>query len=101
MSDEENEDYRGEVLKFFGILILVTRFEFGKKRDLWKKRSQNPYIPAPNFGDKTSMSRDRFFALLSNIKFSKQPLEQGDMRSTHFRGALVQDFVHTFNKYRL
>ena len=87
----------GEILKFLGILILVTRFESGKKRDLWNKRSRNPYIPAPNFGDKTGMSRDRIFALLSNIKFRKQPQERGDMRSTHFRWALVQDFVDAFN----
>ena len=91
----------GEILKFFGILILVTRFEFGKKRDLWKKRSRNPYIPAPNFGEKTGVSLDRFFTLLSNIKFSKQPQEQGNMRSMHFRWALVQDFVDAFNKHRL
>jgi Transposase IS4 len=26
---------KGELLKWFGILLLVTRFEFGERKELW------------------------------------------------------------------
>jgi Transposase IS4 len=37
----------GELLKFFGVLVLMTRFEFGKRHDLWKTSPISKYIPAP------------------------------------------------------
>lgn len=62
----------GEILHFFGILILGTFVEFDNRKDLWTKKSENKYIPAPNFG-KTRMSRDQFLVLFVNIRFGEQP----------------------------
>jgi hypothetical protein len=45
----------GEQLKFFGVLVLMTLFEFGKRHDLWKTSPSSTYIAAPAFG-KTGMS---------------------------------------------
>jgi Transposase IS4 len=49
----------GELLKFFGVLVLMTRFEFGKRHDLWKTSPISKYILAPAFGN-TGMPRNRF-----------------------------------------
>ena len=40
----------GEIVKFFGVLLLVTWFEFGSQASLWSITSTNKYIPAPSFG---------------------------------------------------
>jgi hypothetical protein len=91
----------GEILKLFGVLILVTRFEFGDRRSLWSKEGPTPFIPAANFG-RTGMSRNRFELLWVSLQWSRQPpLEEQDaVGSETFRWALVQDFVDRFNEYR-
>ena len=61
----------GEILKFFGVLILGTFFEFGDRKTLWAKMATHSYIPAPNFG-RTRMGRDRFLSLFACIRFSHQ-----------------------------
>ena len=48
-----------EVLRFFGLLMLMTRFELGNKLELWSTEPSSKYIPAPCFG-KTGMGGDRF-----------------------------------------
>ena len=45
----------GKILKFFGIMILCTKFEFRSRSSLWSTTSVSKYIPAPSFG-KTGMS---------------------------------------------
>ena len=40
----------GEIVKFFGVMLLVTRFEFGSRASLWSNVTTNKYIPAPSFG---------------------------------------------------
>ena len=89
------------MLKLFGILILITRFEVGKKRDLWKKTCRNALLPPPNFGERTGMSRDRLLTLWTHATYSKQPLKQGLMSSVRYRWALLKDFVDTFSKHRI
>jgi Transposase IS4 len=39
--DDLQEMEMGELLKFFGVLILITQFEFNSPRDLWKPVSDN------------------------------------------------------------
>jgi Transposase IS4 len=50
----------GELLKFIGVLILGTRFEFGSRADLWKTEATSRLFNPPAFGRKTGMSRGRF-----------------------------------------
>ena len=40
----------GELIKFFGILLLTTRYEFGARRDLWSQTKKTKYEDAPAFG---------------------------------------------------
>ena len=60
-----------EILKFFGTLILLTRYEFGNRRQLWLSTSKNKYIAAPDFA--RIMPRYRFDTLRSCIRFSYCP----------------------------
>ena len=53
-----HETSKGEIVKFFGIIVLSTRFVFGRRRDLWKEKSPSRLIDPPNFGLRTGMVRD-------------------------------------------
>jgi Transposase IS4 len=70
--DEQPEMGMGELLKFFGVLILISRFEFSNCRDLWSPKSNNRFIPSPAIGMTTGMSKHRFDILLANMTFSDQ-----------------------------
>ena len=90
----------GEVLKYFGILILLTKFEFNSRRDLWSNLSNHRYIPAPAMG-KTGMPRNRFDEFWQHMTWSSQPESRPDhMKHSQFRWRSVDDFVRRFNDYR-
>jgi Transposase IS4 len=91
----------GEVLKLMGILVLITRFKFGSQASLWSTTARNRFIPPPNLGHTTGMSRERFDHLWRFMVWSKQPYPRpNDMSHEQWRWALVQDFVDNFNEHR-
>lgn len=91
---------KGEILKFLGILILTTRFEFRSRASLWSTTANYKYVPAPSFG-KTGMSRQRFDLLFRCLRFGEQPPERPPMMSHGaYRWLLVDDFVNNFNNHR-
>ena len=51
------ETTKGEVIKFFGVVILGTRFVFGNRRDLWSTSSVSPLLDPPNFDKRTGIAR--------------------------------------------
>ena len=88
-----------EIIKLFGILILITRFEFGSRASLWSAVQQFKYIPTASLG-RTGMSRNRFDILFSCLRFSKHPeVRPHDMSSEAWRWTLVDDFVKAFNDH--
>jgi hypothetical protein len=90
----------GEMLKFFGIMILATRYEFGSRRTLWSTTSPVKYIPPPAFG-KTGMSKNRFDDLWSCCVWSMQPSERPEgMTHEAHRWMLVETFVGNINAHR-
>ncbi|KAG7343000.1 transposase IS4 [Nitzschia inconspicua] len=89
---------KGELLKFFGVIILCTKFEFGNRASLWSRTAKFKYIPAPCFGG-TRMSRTRFDLLFRCLRCSYQPAFRPiGMAHETFRWMLVDDFVDSFNK---
>ena len=84
----------GEILRFFGVLILMSRFEFSSRRSLWSTESVSKYVPLPQFGK--IISRNRFEALCSAITFSHSS-DNGDCDS---RWSLVSGFVRAINRHR-
>jgi hypothetical protein len=89
-----------ELLKFFGVLILITQFEFNSQRDLWKPVSDNKFIPSPAIGNTTGKAKHQFENLLANITFSVQLETQPEgMSLEKYRWRLVDDFISEFSKH--
>jgi hypothetical protein len=100
IKDNKKPTTKGEILKFFGMLILITRFEFSNRSSLWSNVAPSKYIPAPALG-KTGMSRHRFDHLMKHIRFSRQPAKRPQgMSSETYRWLLVDDHVMNFNDHR-
>ncbi len=88
-----------EILRFFGVPIFTTRFEFYSRSELWSRERISKYIPAPCFGD-TGFSLNRFENLLRCITFSNTALIASTSQSQLDRWTLVDDFVEAFNTHR-
>ena len=91
----------GELLKYKGIQLLATRFQFNKRSDLWSTTTTRcRYIAPPNFG-MTGMSRQRFDDITSCLRCSWQPKNKPDgVSSENYRWMLVEQFVQNFNMHR-
>ena len=90
----------GEMLRFFGILILMTRIRCRDRRDLWKSGSEYKYQPSYGFGA-TGLTRMRWEDIWQSLCFSKQPVERpANMTHADHRWMLVDDFVTHFNSHR-
>ena len=89
-----------EMLKFFEVIILTTKFEFTTRASLWNTTAWLKYRPAPQFG-LTGMSKHRFEELFTNTRWSHQPEERGiDHSSEEYSWMLIDDFVTNFNDHR-
>ena len=90
----------GEILKWIGVLILSTRYEFVSFRKLWSRTSLSKYILALLFGN-TGMSCNCFDTLWDNVCWSDQPEVSPDgMSSERYLWMLVDGFVDRMNDYR-
>ena len=89
------ETNASEVLKIFGVLILLTRFEFGSRRDLWANESKYKYIPPPNFV--VLISHHRFESILSAIRFSRA--EDAALEGRKNRWNLVKYFSSAIKEH--
>jgi Transposase IS4 len=90
----------GEIIKLFGVFLLITKYEFQSRRSLWSSSPSTKYEVAPGFG-KTGMSRDRFDKLLTNLRFSKATAVRPEgMGHETWRWRKVDDFVEAYNSYR-
>ena len=97
----KNYTTAGEIVKFFGLMLLVTWFEFGSQASLWSNTSTNKYIPAPSFG-LTGMPQKQFNDLWMCIRFRDQPRNcPSDMTSEQYRWRLVDDFIKNFNEHQV
>ena len=96
----KNYTAAGEIVNFFGVMLLVTQFEFGSRASLWNNTSTNKYIPAPSFG-LSGMPRKRFDDLWMCIRFSDQPCNRlSELTSEQYRWRLVDDFVKKFSEHQ-
>ena len=98
---KKNNTITGEIVKFFGVMLLVTRFEFGSQASLWSNMSTNKYIPAPSFG-MTGMRWKWFDDLWMCIRSSDQPCNRkSEMTSEQYHWRLVDDFIKNFNEHQV
>lgn len=63
---------RQELFKLFGVFLLITRYEFASRNDLWSSVAQSPYKIPAKFGK--FISKNRFNELTSSLRFSNQPV---------------------------
>ena len=85
----------------FGAIILLTKFQFSKRSTLWSVTPPEKYEPAPNFGRRTGMSRNRFEEITRCIRYSYQHDERPDeVTSEQYRWMLVDDFITNYNNHR-
>jgi len=88
----------GELLKFIGVTVLATRYEFGARADLWVMAARSKYMLAPAFGLRAGMPRERLYALWSSVAFSKHVVDEGDSKESKWQ--LIDDFVSNINLHR-
>ena len=92
---------KSELLKFLGLCILITRFQFSSRRNLWSTTATSKYVPAFRLGQLSGMSRCRFDEIWSCLRWSYQPEERpDDMMHATYRWMLVDGFVDRFNAHR-
>ena len=90
---------KGEILKFFGLIILATKHEFNNRASLWSASPHSKYESAPNFG-RSGMRRVRFDDIMSCKRFAEEPTTQPpNMTSEKCRWLLVDEFVEQFNDH--
>jgi Transposase IS4 len=99
--NEGKEIELGELLWFFGVVLLITKFDFGQRRELWNTVLSFKYIPSPQFGICTGMCCICFEEIWMNLVFSAQPDERPpNMSTVTYQWMLVDDFVDDFNRHR-
>lgn len=86
-----------EILKYFCVLILMSRLQFSNRRYLWAAKEIGKYIPAPNFG--LIMISNRFEQLRENIRFNFQQNSEQTSEDSVSRWKLVYDFFYFINKH--
>ena len=88
------------LLKYLGVSLLATRFEFGDRGSLWNEKKRYKYIHPPQFGG-TGISKNRYEEITGALRYSNQPSTRPDgMSHETWRWKLVDDFVYNFNEHR-
>jgi Transposase IS4 len=97
----KREMTRGELIRFFGAMILETRFRFNNRHDLWRSSPRNPCIPPARFGEKTGLSRNRCNDIWRHLRWSYQPKQKPEEMSWEkYRWMLVDGHVTRFKEHR-
>ena len=90
----------GEMVKFFGTLILMTRIRCRNRNDLWYPKQRFKYQPPFNMAD-TGMSKYRWLDIWGAIQFSYCPEDREDSVShADHRWMLIDDMIENFNNHR-
>ena len=91
----------GKMVKFMGLCILITRFQFSSCRYLWSQTAPSKYVPAFKLGQLTEIARNRFDMVWICLRWIQHPnqIEEG-MKHAQHRWLLVDDFIDRFNTHR-
>ena len=66
---------KGELVKFLGVMLLITRLKVKGRRELWATKATYKYRAPANLGH-TGMSRHCYEELWKAIRWSDQPEER-------------------------
>ena len=59
---------KGDLVKFFGIIIIGSRYEFGSRRDLWDTTFVSRFVDEPKFGARTEVVAHRSLLLPNSYR---------------------------------
>ena len=91
----------GEASKWFGVLVLIARFECGERAALWSAASSSDGFAPPASLGRTGMPRQRFDDLSQHAERSDQPTQRPEgMAADQHRWMLVDNFVPRFSAHR-
>jgi hypothetical protein len=97
---KKKEVTMGELLKFYGVYILVSRGRPRARRDLWEGESASKYVKQAQDFSRTGMTRHRFEEMLSAWEFSDAPNEKPDgMPYLKYAWLKLDVFIKRFNKH--
>jgi Transposase IS4 len=95
----KKEMSKGELIRFFGTMVLVTRFQLNGRHELWCNQPRTHLVGAPKFGEKTGFSHHCLDDLWRHLRY--QPREKPEGLSWEkYRWRLVDDHVARFNDHR-
>lgn len=86
----------GEILRFFGLAILMTRILFSSRRSLWRSQSILKYLPTPSNGN--TIKRKRFEDIDHCIVYSHVLGALRDSDRTE-RWLLINAFLDAIRKH--
>ena len=98
---EEKPMTIGEMVKFMGLCIIITRFQFSLSRYLWSKIAPSKYVPAFKLGHLTGTTRNRFDTIWICLRWIHQPNQREEgMTHVQYIWLLVDNFIDRFNTHR-
>lgn len=68
--------WTGEILRFFLILVTLTRLEFSHRRSLWRSQSSSAYLKSPDL--RNVLRKHRFETMVDILTWSGQPLHSAE-----------------------
>ena len=85
-----------EILKSLGSVVLISRFQFATRRDLWISESNYKYVPAPKF--ENIMALGRFESLRACLSCSDGGPPGDEANGDRWR--LVDGLIKAINMHR-
>ena len=91
----------GELIRFIGVILLISMCEFGSRRELWTENSDDEWdvLPKPRLG--RFMSRNRFEAIRQCLIVSKvvTSAPSSKTEANLQRWSVVDDLINAFNDH--
>ena len=87
-------------LKWFGVVLLISRCEFSFQRELWSTWNHSRFLPPVELGRATGMLQQRYDDIWMYLCLSFQPENRPDnVPSEEYRWMLVDNFIWQFNEH--
>ena len=85
-----------EIVKFFGIMYSMTLYPSRQRKDYWSLQDSKLF-PAPAFGQRFGMSRNRFTVLVKRLKMYDPALDAANPQDPW---RAIRTFIDEFNNNR-
>ena len=84
-----------ESLKWFGVVLLISRCEFSTCKELWAVQIHSRFLPPVELSQATGISQQRYDDIWTCLHLSFQPESwPKNVPSKEYCWVLVDDFIH-------